>query len=59
MTTPPGDELLGSILCLRRLDDWPDPPRCHEPLTHHPDSNTWSCRAGHVWDRVGKRVEAS
>lgn len=52
----PGDPLLGGVLCLRRLTDWPDPKRCHEVLIHDEATHTWSCRAGHVWDKVGKPI---
>lgn len=52
------DELLGSKLCFRKLDgddDDPNTPRCHEYLKR--DGDRWRCRAGHVWNAVGVRVE--
>lgn len=49
-------------LCLRRLDESPDPERCHELLRSDPsvalDDGTpqgWVCNAGHRWTCVMTR----
>lgn len=49
------DELHGTRLCLARLGDSADGPRCHEYLFRKGDE--WECRAGHRWDAGAQRLD--